>query len=329
MKKQKIFAVMILTLFGSIGFTQTPYATVVYAEGSTFSVIRAGKSVSYAVDNPDVFGLPIERGDILQTSPRTYLEVTIHPVSASVQIAENTSFRCDADESGQNSKGELYYGRVRAKVGKLSGSSTYRISSPSMVAGVRGTDFGCDHIFVRPQVAGGEGTAEVASTAVVNRVFCFEGSVLVVPVSDPGLKTVLVGGGEMIESSATTASADGSIPVELTKTPVSTEVTEFWKGRQFRGPDVAALSAEAAAQAEIIAEAERQEVVKKQKRVRNHKVRLAGSAALFGAGALVAGLAYPDYKSDGFTNSVIVNTAYGGTLVVTSLGLLIYDLIMY
>jgi len=328
MKKQKIFAVMILTLFGSIGFTQTPYATVVYAEGSTFSVIRAGKSVSYAVDNPDVFGLPIERGDILQTSPRTYLEVTIHPVSASVQIAENTSFRCDADESGQNSKGELYYGRVRAKVGKLSGASTYRISSPSMVAGVRGTDFGCDHIFVRPQVAGGEGTAEVASTAVVNRVFCFEGSVLVVPVSDPGLKTVLVGGGEMIESSATTASADGSIPVELTKTPVSTEVTEFWKGRQFRGTEHSSLSAEAA-QAQILAEEQLQVVAQEKKRVRNHKVRLAGSAALFGAGALVAGLAYPDYKSDGFTKSVIVNTSYGGALICTSLGLLIYDLIMY
>lgn len=325
MKLHNILIVMVLILTGFRGFTQTPFATIVYAEGRSFSVIRAGKSVSYSADNPDVLGLPIERGDILQTTSSTYLELFIRPVSASVQLAENTSFRCDGDESGQNSKGELYYGRVRAKVAKLSGSSTYRISSPALVAGVRGTDFGCDHFYNRPSVAVTARSPEATPSHVINRVFCFEGSVVVVPASDPGLKNVLVGSGEMIESSTMVSTATESIPIELITAPVSQDVTEFWKGRQFRGVDAVALSGEEATLAEIITEEERLE----QKRVHNHKIRLGGSAALFCAGALAAGLAYPEYKEDGFTTGVIANASYGGVLIGTSLGLLIYDLIMY
>jgi hypothetical protein len=325
MKFHKNWIVLVLILTGFTGFAQTPFATIVYAEGNSFSVIRAGKTVSYRVDNPDVLGLPIERGDILQTTSSTYLEVLIRPVSASVQIAENTSFRCDGDESGQNSKGELYYGRVRAKVAKLPGSSTYRISSPAMVAGVRGTDFGCDHFYVRPSAAVTAGSPESSPSHAINRVFCFEGSVVVVPASDPGLKNVLVGSGEMIESSTLVSAAAESGPIDLITAPVSRDVTEFWKGRQFRGADATALSEEEAALADIIAEEERQE----QKRVHNHKIRLGGSAALFCAGALAAGLAYPEYKEDGFTQGVIANASYGGVLIGTSLGLLIYDLITY
>jgi len=321
---------------------ETPYATVVYAEGKQFSVIRAGKPVSYAAESPEAIGLAIARGDILQTSPGTYIEILIHPISASVQLAENTSFKCDADESGTQSKGELYYGRVRAKVAKLTGSSTYKITSPSLVAGVRGTDFGCDHIYVRPSAPGTaiDATAGAATSAsassVMNRVFCFEGSVLVVPAVNPEQQTVMIGKGEMVESAAPTVVAGIEKPLTLVKAPVAVEVNDFWKNREFRSvPEASGAGDSSGAfsgptvEEQILTEEEKQVIVQEIKRERNHKVRLAGSAALLLAGALVAGAAYPEYENDGMTSSVMVNASYGGVLVGSSLILLVYDLIMH
>jgi len=328
MKIQKAVSIVVFLIMGAVLLAQGPYATVAYAEGRQFSVIRAGIPVSYNVDNPEVFGMSIERGDILQTGPGTYLEISIHPVSASVQIAENTSFRCDADESGMNSKGDLYYGRVRAKVGRLSGSSSYRIRSPALVAGVRGTDFGLAHLLVRSP-ASDEATEEVPVSSVLNRVFCFDGSVLVAPVSESDLEHVVLGRGEMIEASTSNMPVDSIPPINLEKEPVSHEVTEFWKGREFHNDLSLEASDQITTEIEPLAEEEIQVIEEEKKRERNHTMRLGGSVALFLGGSLVAGLAYPEYKDDGFTNGVMANVGFGGFLITTSLGLLIYDLIMY
>lgn len=332
MKIQNIVSTFVCFTMAAILIAETPYATIAYAEGKRFSVIRDGKPVSYSADSPEVIGLPIQRGDILQTAADTYLEVSIRPISASVQLAENTTFRCDADESGMKSEGKLYYGRVRAKVSKLAEASTYKITTPALVAGVRGTDFGCDHFYVRPSAPTTPTTP--ASTAIsdataasptLNRVFCFEGHVAVAPTTEPDLETVMIAGGEMVQSSAPATATGAKEPAPLAKAPVAAEVTDFWKNREFHALPNEQEVALAAAQAEEEQKAVAQEI----KRERNHKVRLAGSVALLLAGAIVIAPEYSEYQRDGMTSSVAAGASYGGVLIGTSLGILIYDLIKH
>jgi hypothetical protein len=323
MNIQKIISSFVFFIMAAVLLAETPYATITYAEGKRFSVIRDGKSVSYGAESPEAIGLPIQRGDILQTTPGTFLEVLIHPISASIQLAENTTFRCDADESGMQSEGKLYYGRVRAKVAKLTGTSTYKITTPGLVAGVRGTDFGCDHFYVRPCAPSTPDAAQASPT--LNRVFCFEGHVAVAPAVAPADETVMIGGGEMVENSTPAAGDSAKEPVPIAKAPVSTEVSDFWKGREFHAaPDAASVEESA-----VITEEKRQEVEKEVKRERNHKIRLAGSAALFLTGALVCYPAYTDYQNDGMSSSVMMGASYGGFLIGSSLVLLIYDLVRH
>ena len=330
MKIQQIVSTFVCFTMAAILIAETPYATIAYAEGKRFSVIRDGKPVSYSADSPEVIGLPIQRGDILQTAADTYLEISIHPISASVQLAENTTFRCDADESGMKSEGKLYYGRVRAKVSKLAESATYKISTPALVAGVRGTDFGCDHFYVRPSAPTTPASTAIAdgtaASPTLNRVFCFEGHVAVAPSAEPDLETVMIAGGEMVESSAlATGAAGAKEAAPLAKAPVAAEVTDFWKNREFHALPSDEEVALAAAQAEEEQKAAAQEV----KRERNHKVRLAGSVALLLAGAIVIAPEYSEYQRDGMTSSVAAGASYGGVLIGTSLGILIYDLIKH
>lgn len=192
------------------------YANVTYAEGGSFRLVRAGVSKTLEASSPEVFGMEIRIGDIISTGPGTILELSIHPVSASVQIAENTSYSCGSDdERGEFSRGELYYGRVRAKVAKLTGTSSFRISSPSLVAGVRGTDFGLDVI------------APLTDTPAVNRVFCFEGLVAVSAVDRPVVESVTVSSGQMVEtlSGGTEAGKDQRLEVK----PIAEEVKTYWE----------------------------------------------------------------------------------------------------
>ncbi len=204
------------------------YANLTYAEGGSFRIVRSGKTSVWDASSQDVFGMEIMIGDLISTGPGTVLELSVHPVSASVQIAENTSYSCTADESGKESKGELFYGRVHAKVAKLSGGSSFRISSPSLVAGVRGTDFGCDVIAVKPSAepaSPGSGTAAPASP-VLSRVFVFEGTVAVAPARQTVLETVLVDSGKMVELLSTGA-ASGESALEVT--PLSEEIRSYWQ----------------------------------------------------------------------------------------------------
>ena len=135
-------------------------------------------------------------GDILQTGPSTFLELSVREPRASIQIAENTSFLCSSDSAGRSSSGDLHYGRIRAKVATLSGNSSFRLSTPTLVAGVRGTDFGCD-LLVDQDASSAEGVR------MTHRVFCFSGAVLVSEITDEGsgvaAEPVELSGGDMVE----------------------------------------------------------------------------------------------------------------------------------
>lgn len=210
-------------------------------------LVRDGKTSTFSVDSAEVFGMELRQGDIIQTSSSTFLEISVTSIHASVQVAENTSFKCDADKTGEQVTGELYYGRVRAKVAKLAGSSTFRITTPTLVAGVRGTDFGCDVIAVRGSkaVASAATTTPAASagttppaasvgstTPILNRVFCFEGTVAVAETENAGVEPVLITKNEMVENVVASGAA-APVITPLVKSSLSDEVTTFWQARPF------------------------------------------------------------------------------------------------
>lgn len=225
-----------------------PFATVIYAEGISFRLIRDGRQRQISVDSKEVFGMEVMPGDIFQTASETMLEFIIHELGATVKIAENTSFRFDREAENKRTTGELYYGRVRAKVDRLARGNTYRISSPSLVAGVRGTDFGLDVIALRqtaPPVDGGaeETTREYASataeSAVLHRVFCFDGSVLVGDFSGPDLDTIILTAGEKVERII--IPSENRAPEPLQKQRIDSEIREFWDMRPFKGIEVGVI----------------------------------------------------------------------------------------
>ena len=228
-RNKRLFFVTVLFLFSLFCLAAAPYANITYAEGSSFILIRDNEKTDWSVDDGSVFGMEVKPGDILQTAGKTFLEVYINPLSATVQIAENTSFRCDADSTGTQSSGALFYGRVRAKVAKLTGSSSYKITSPSLVAGVRGTEFGCDVIAVRP-----DSTAQssdvgdpTAVSSVLNRVFCLEGSVMV---TDASSQVVIINQDEMVEQLVDSVNDADSVDAgPLEKKSLDDEVRDFWE----------------------------------------------------------------------------------------------------
>jgi hypothetical protein len=239
MRNKRVLSIVAALGFAGALFAATPYATVVYAEGSSFTLIRGGKSMTVRVDDPTIIGLEVKPGDIIRTGSSTFIEIAINPLSASVQIAENTSFRCDADETGLTSTGELFYGRVRAKVAKLSGNATYRMSSPSLTAGVRGTDFGLDVLAIRQTGSASNGPSSPApkgGSPMLYRVFCFEGKVLVGSASGTMKDTLEIDGNEMVErvSASGAASANAAVTEPpLEKKRVTGDVVDFWKVHPF------------------------------------------------------------------------------------------------
>ncbi len=181
----------------SMGAQETgQYGEIVFAVGQEFSIISTGSTRSYNPSAPSALGLRVQEGDLIQTSADTFLEIQLIPSGSVLKLAENTSFILRAmGGSGEENAFKLVYGRVRAKVNKLSGTESFSIRSGQTIAGVRGTDFGFDAT-VTPQ-----GTTEGQQQWRPDvTVYCFSGEVAVYP-SAPEVTEE--------ESTATTASPEG------------------------------------------------------------------------------------------------------------------------
>jgi len=88
------------------------------------------------VDDPETIGLRIEPGDLVQTKASTFVEIQLVrrvPCSSSPRTAPSSS-RGSETRAESVSLG-LIYGRVRAKVAKLSGAESFSIRSGGTVAG--------------------------------------------------------------------------------------------------------------------------------------------------------------------------------------------------
>lgn len=143
-----------------------PYALVIYAEGYNMSVFRNDELTSYDVLVDDVIGMPLLPGDLVQTDDGTFVEMQVMPSRTVVKIAENTTFEIENIGGAGGGTFNMSYGRLRARVERITQDERFEIRGFSAVAGVRGTDFGYDMVVER------EATSEMQT-----KVYVFEGEV--------------------------------------------------------------------------------------------------------------------------------------------------------
>lgn len=142
------------------------YAFVIYAEGYDMSIFRNGELTTYDVVMDDVIGMPLLAGDLVQTDAQTFVEIQVMPARTVVKVAENTTFEIERIGGSGGATVNVTYGRLRAKVERVTGADPFEVRGFSAVAGVRGTDFGYDTVVERADM--GE---------LQTRVYVFDGEV--------------------------------------------------------------------------------------------------------------------------------------------------------
>lgn len=254
---------MIATFFlslGSVGAAAQeapPQGELVFAEGRDFVLVRGGQRRIFPVDDPEVLGMALIEGDLIQTAPRTFLEVQLLPRGTVLKIAENSSFQFKGfGKAGESVSLGLIYGRVRAKVAKMAAEDSFTIRSGNTVAGVRGTDFGFDSL-----VSQGAGAERGLVGASVLRVYCFSGEVVLIPSIDPD--SPLTTAPSVAVRRNEVASLDPSFTVPLVeRRSMDAELLRFWSENDFKGstplppPETPTLQSLALATAPVGAPAE-------------------------------------------------------------------------
>lgn len=142
------------------------YAFVIYAEGFDLSIFRNGELNTYDVLVDDVLGMPLLAGDLVQTGGDTFVEIQVMPSRTIVKVAENTTFEIESLGGAGGGTFNMNYGRLRARVERITTNETFEIRGFTAVAGVRGTDFGYDMVVERQ-----------ATNELQTRVYVFEGEV--------------------------------------------------------------------------------------------------------------------------------------------------------
>ncbi len=215
---------------GAQGASETAFAEIVFVQGADLLVLRAnGTPVT-----SEPIGTRLFTGDQIQTGAKTSVELVAMPRRSRLRLSENTVVTIGSLGGDGTTTLNLLYGRLRSKVEKLAGKpAPYKVSSQSFVAGVRGTDFGCDVLVSRP--------GEASST----RVYCFEGSVEVGPsaptaeeagkapegseAAKASFAPVLVPAGAM----AVIETPEKGGAVDVVQKPIDVDTTSFWKANDF------------------------------------------------------------------------------------------------
>lgn len=163
----RVFGVLLTFVVGVLpAQSQESYAFVIYAEGYDMSIYRNGELTSYDVLVDDVIGMPLLPGDLVQTDASTFVEIQVMPSRTVVKVAENTTFEIESIGGAGGGTFNMAYGRVRARVERITSDDPFQIRGFSAVAGVRGTDFGYDLVVERQ-----------ATNELQTKVYVFEGEV--------------------------------------------------------------------------------------------------------------------------------------------------------
>ena len=219
----------------------TVAATIEFSSGDDIVVIRSGKRLPFK----DPIGLVLFQGDQVQTGKGIFVEMRLGTGSAILKLAENTTFVLERLESGQTSL-QLVYGRMRAKVEKLTGADSFSVYSTQAVAGVRGTDFGLDVIASRSAVA----------AATMTRAYCFEGSVEVIALVRSAAqaaesleaipKSFIISAGEMVKIEGVPGKMDA------VKQEVEESIRSFWTANDYEAEGYEAPADAAPAPADTV-----------------------------------------------------------------------------
>ncbi len=271
MKKNFLYFIFILLIIYPV-FSQSqssglqPSGLIVYAEGTGFDVIHEG-NISYidlsAGDDPSEVSL--YAGDVINTYDNTFIEIQLTPSSNMIKISENSSFTLEETSSEGGGSFVLNYGRVRAKVVKLFGSERFRITGPSMVAGVRGTDFGYNSI------------ADMKSGGMqVSEVYCFEGSVAVQLISGEEKDEVLIKTDEMVTEITGGEGEQGKLKIS----GLTPEIKTYWKENDFKSN--AEITEKDTTQSSVV-----QEEIKSETAGLNRKSQLKRAALITGISGLL------------------------------------------
>ena len=243
---RKIFIILFIILIPfSLAAQSQPACVIIYAEGEGFTVVSGGDEYYFDLYEEDVIGLELKKDDMLFTEGDTLLEIQVASSNNIIKVSENSSLMIDDFEEKGGGAFALSYGKIRAKVQKLTGTQQFKIDGKSAVCGVRGTDFGYDI------VADPLGVEE----DLITRIYCFEGSVEVEKKEEMILETE----GEVEEVPADTAasesgpSAEAAAPSKIvitaeemvalsTREPekemvsekISEEITAYWGMHEFK-----------------------------------------------------------------------------------------------
>ncbi|TVR69139.1 MAG: hypothetical protein EA427_08910 [Spirochaetaceae bacterium] len=220
------------------------YAFIIYAEGYDLSIFRNGELNTYDVLVDNVVGMPLLAGDLVQTDAQTFVEIQVMPARTVVKVAENTTFEIERLGGSGGGTFNMTYGRLRARVERVTQQDPFEVRGFSAVAGVRGTDFGFDSVVER------ESASELRT-----RVYVFEGEVDVSDRPPEGLpeevQTVRVAANQMVNVTTEVPDIPPTIdaqPDEARPDPalvptrrvvfqqeeIEPEIQEFWQRETFR-----------------------------------------------------------------------------------------------
>ncbi|MDZ7795157.1 MAG: FecR family protein [Spirochaetia bacterium] len=292
--------------------------SLIYASGTSFEVVREGKSVEYDLASDTVEGLEFYPGDYINTYKGTFLEIQVAGSKNVLKIAENTSFIIDETSEPDSSRYKVSYGRVRARVKKLAGLSQFAITGPSMVAGVRGTDFGYDVLY----------SPEKETT--VASVYCFEGQVEVKPTVQivTEEENIELAANEMISISEISAGTEPRYAFQ--REALSLEIKTFWNQHDFQATPIE-VSPAGTIPTETEAPSGTEDEGKEpppgaqfkftQSQLRRGSLLTAGIGAVFGAAALTFAYADPlvgDMNRDVRDNLALSMSISSGLFLSTS-----------
>jgi len=201
---------------------QSGTAAIVYAEGGGFTLVRDGQSSFYEVDFDEVLGMLLYKGDTILTEEDTFLEIQVTSNASLIKIAENTTFAFERIGTSGGGTLRVAYGRIRAKINKLTDDDQFEVMGSGTTAGVRGTDFGYDLTF-------GEKLAEQETNEAITSVYCFEGAVLVIQEDKETkeVKEVLIKADQMVVTS------NQITEKRLVVYQIEQEIDQFWDENKF------------------------------------------------------------------------------------------------
>lgn len=135
-----VFLLLLFTAASAFGQYGEPKAILAYAADEFELEIVDGSGTIIT----DIYsGMELSEGDTIRTN-NTVAELSLDPNGSIIKLSPNTVFTIRQLQKSEDSSNDFHMvsGKIRSIAARGALSARYRISTPSAVCGVRGTDFG-------------------------------------------------------------------------------------------------------------------------------------------------------------------------------------------